>query len=97
MGKAKDIKDRYIISLQASSIMRAMDEIVKDKDGNPIIDDDGKVRKKGSVTSKPNMFTGVFPYSLEMIALEKVAPNTFFTANGKNKLSSIINVRFDNS
>ena len=74
----KESKDRYIISLQASTIQREMD-------------------KKGSITIKPSMFTGVFPYSLEMIALEKVAPRTFITFGGKNILTSIINVQYDNS
>jgi hypothetical protein len=76
--KKKDIKDRYIISLQASSIMRAIDT-------------------NGEVVSKPSMYTGVFPYSLEMIALEKVAPRTFTTIGNKKILTSIINVQFDNS
>ena len=74
----KESKDRYIISLQASSIMRAMET-------------------NGEVISKHSMYTGVFPYSLEMIALEKVAPRTFTTVGIKKVLTSIINVQFDNS
>ena len=78
MSKVKESKDRYIISLQASSIMRAMET-------------------NGEVTSKPSMYTGVFPYSLEMIALEKVDPRTFTTIGIKKVLTSIINVQYDNS
>lgn len=74
----KENKDRYIISLQASSIMRAMET-------------------KGEVISRPSMYTGVLPYSLEMIALEKVAPKTFSTNGNKKILTSIVNVQFDNS
>src|SRR5699024_6709634 len=78
MKKIKVNKDRYIIDLQASTIMRAMDT-------------------NGEVVSKPSMYTGVFPYSLEMIKLKEVAPRTFANIGMKKILTSIINVQFDNS
>lgn len=93
----KESKDRYIISLQASSIMRAMDEPVLDKENKPVIDEKGNPVLKNNVISKHSMYTGLFPYSLEMIALEKVAPKTFATVGTKKILTSIINVQYDNS
>jgi hypothetical protein len=76
--KEKTLLDVQIISIQASSIMRAMET-------------------KGEVISKPKMYTGILPYSLELIELERIVPRTFSTINDKKISTAIINVQFDNS
>jgi hypothetical protein len=49
------------------------------------------------VTSKQKMYSGVVPNSLELIELQKIAPDTFKELYNMNVCTALVNVAFDNS
>ena len=72
----------YILNLQAKNIQYYMN-----------------IKGEYSIIDKPvnKMFTGMLPYSLDLIELYNYVPKSFYMEQNKLYTKTIINVNFDNS